>query len=213
MIFFLASIMFLVSDPLFIRWINSSLPEWIRLFALYFSDSSESKKFSSSDLKAILKLSWYKNEFDIDSDRGISVVHSIFNWLLIGRENLVGGDEVEDGEDDVETADCAGFFLINHIGRGAEGFAEDGERGGDEDDIETADCEEFFVNHAGRCAVSLHSANLVVVIAAVKTASIYRSWACRINLGSFFNNHSWGIVISLIVSSNSISCSKKALNR
>jgi hypothetical protein len=45
----------------------------------------------------------------------------------------------------------------------------------DENDVGTADCEKFFINHADRCAVSLHSANLIIVIAAVKTASIYRS--------------------------------------
>jgi hypothetical protein len=119
--------------------------------------------------------------------------------LLIDRENLVGDDE-----DGVEIADCAGFFLINYIDRGAEGFAEDDEIGGDEiedseieddeigdgeDGVGIADCEKFFLNHADRCAVPLHSANLVIVIAAVKTASMYRFWVCRINLGSFFNSY------------------------
>jgi hypothetical protein len=90
--------------------------------------------------------------------------------LLIGRENLV-----EDSEDDVETADCANFFLINHAGRGTEDFAGNGEIEGGEDGVRIADCEKFFLNYAGRCAVSLHSANLIIIIAAVKTANIYRS--------------------------------------
>jgi hypothetical protein len=90
--------------------------------------------------------------------------------LLIGREDLVESDE-----NDVEIADCADFFFINHIDRGAEGFAGDGEIGDGEDGVRIADCGEFFVIYVGRCAVSLHSANLVVIIAAVKTASIYRS--------------------------------------
>jgi hypothetical protein len=139
--------------------------------------------------------------------------------LLIDRENLVESDEIGNGEDDIETADCADFFLINHIGRGAEGFAgngengveiadyesfffanhadrgaegfaEDGEIGDDKDGVGTANCENFFINHANRCAVSLYSANLVIVIAAVKIASIYRFWICRINSGSFFINYS-----------------------
>jgi hypothetical protein len=94
--------------------------------------------------------------------------------LLVGREDLVEDNKVGGGEDGIETVDCAGFFLINHTNRGAEDFAEGGKRGGDEDGVGTADCEEFFINYVGRCAVSLHSANLVIIIAAVKTANIYR---------------------------------------
>jgi hypothetical protein len=120
--------------------------------------------------------------------------------LLIGRENLVGNDE-----NGVETADCAGFFLINYIGRSAEGFAGDNKIGNGENDIkiidcagfflinhisrgaedfaensennvEIADCEDFFfANYTNRCAVSLYSANLIIIIATVKTANIYRS--------------------------------------
>jgi hypothetical protein len=138
--------------------------------------------------------------------------------LLIDRENLVGGDKVEDGENGIETVnyagfffinyadrsaetfaednkvedgengveiiDCAGFFFINYISRGAEDFAGNGE-----DDVGIVDCEEFFINYADRCAVSLYSANLIIVIAAVKTANIYRFWIYRINSGSSFNNY------------------------
>jgi hypothetical protein len=55
--------------------------------------------------------------------------------LLIGREDLVGGNEIENGENGIKTADWVGFF---------------------------------FVSYAGRGAISPHSANFVVVIAAVK---------------------------------------------
>jgi hypothetical protein len=124
--------------------------------------------------------------------------------LLIGREDLVKDNKVEDSEDGIEITDCADFFLINYIDRGADGFAENseddidiadcenfffanyigrgaedfagnGEIENDEDSVGIADCEKFFVNYADRCAVSLHSANLVIIIAAVKTANIYRS--------------------------------------
>jgi hypothetical protein len=122
--------------------------------------------------------------------------------LLIGREDLVEDNEIGDGENDVEITDCAGFFLINHTDRGAEGFAENGENdietadcenfffanhtdrgaegfagngkiGDGEEDVETADCEKFFFNYADRCAVSLHSANLVIDRAAIEIASTY----------------------------------------
>jgi hypothetical protein len=99
---------------------------------------------------------------------------------LIDREDLVECDK-----NDIEIADCAGFFLINYIDRGAEDFAgndeiengeiRDDEIGDGEDGVGTADYEKFFLNYADRCAVSLHSANLVVIIAVIKTASIYRS--------------------------------------
>jgi hypothetical protein len=94
--------------------------------------------------------------------------------LLIGRENFVRSDKIGNGENGVEIIDCADFFLINHINRGAENFAENDKIGSDENDVGIADCEEFFFNYTDRCAVSLHFANLVIVIAAVKTASIYR---------------------------------------
>jgi hypothetical protein len=75
----------------------------------------------------------------------------------------------EDGENDIEITDCAGFFLINHADRGTEGFVGDGENG-----IRTANYVRFFlVNYAGRGAVSPYSANFVVVIAAIEIASIY----------------------------------------
>jgi hypothetical protein len=90
--------------------------------------------------------------------------------LLIDRENFV-----EDDKDGVEIIDCADFFLINYIDRGAEDFAGNGEIENDEDSVGIADCEKFFVNYADRCAVSLHSANLIIIITAVKIADIYRS--------------------------------------
>jgi hypothetical protein len=45
--------------------------------------------------------------------------------------------------------------------------------GNGENDVETADCEEFFLNHAGRCAVSLYSANLIIDKIITETANIY----------------------------------------
>jgi hypothetical protein len=38
--------------------------------------------------------------------------------LLVGRENLVGRNEVGDSEDGVGIADCENFFLISYIDRG-----------------------------------------------------------------------------------------------
>jgi hypothetical protein len=70
-------------------------------------------------------------------------ISSFLVWLLVGREGL-GGGEIGGGE----------------IGSG-------------EEDIGIADCEEFFLNYAGCCAVSVHSANLIVDRAAIETASIY----------------------------------------
>jgi hypothetical protein len=64
-------------------------------------------------------------------------------WLLVGREDL-GGGEIENGE----------------IGGGEEG-------------VGIADCEEFFFNYAGRCAVSLYSANLIIDRAAIEIANTY----------------------------------------
>jgi hypothetical protein len=95
--------------------------------------------------------------------------------LLIDREDLVKDDKIENGENDIEIADYADFFLINYAGRGAEGFAENDKIEGDENDIKTANCADFFlINYTDRCAVSLYSANLIIIIAAAKTASIYR---------------------------------------
>jgi hypothetical protein len=56
---------------------------------------------------------------------------------LIGRESLEGG-KIKDSK----------------IG--------DGEIENDEEDIEIADYEKFFLNYAGRCAVSIHSANFII---------------------------------------------------
>jgi hypothetical protein len=120
-----------------------------------------------------------KNDKIRDGENGVEIADYADFFLInhIGRsaEGFAGGDEIGDGEDDVEIADYEDFFFANHAGRSVEGFAGDGEIGNGEDDIGIADCEKFFVNYAGRCAVSLHSANLVIVIAAVKTASMYRS--------------------------------------
>jgi hypothetical protein len=55
---------------------------------------------------------------------------------------------------------------------GREGLG-DGKIGDGEEDVETADCEEFFFNYADRCAVSIHSANLIINRAAIEIANIY----------------------------------------
>jgi hypothetical protein len=68
--------------------------------------------------------------------------------LLIGREDL------EDGE-----------IKNNKI--------EGGEIKNDKKDIETADYEKFFLNHTNRCAISLHSANLIINKAAIEIANTY----------------------------------------
>jgi hypothetical protein len=115
---------------------------------LYYSDNSGSKNLSSSDLKAILELSWCEKEFDSEGDESISIARPISSWLnavvifkfsmsvscrisfflvwlLVGREGLGGGEiknsEIEDGE----------------IG--------DNKIRGDEEDVEIVDCEEFFL--------------------------------------------------------------------
>jgi hypothetical protein len=109
-----------------------------------------------------------------DNENGIETANCADFFLInyIGRsaEDFAGGNEIGNGENDIEIADCADFFFINHIDRGAEGFAGNGEN-----NIEIADCENFFfANYINRCAVSLHSANLIIIIAIVKTANIYR---------------------------------------
>jgi hypothetical protein len=68
--------------------------------------------------------------------------------LLIGRENLEN-DKIEDGE------------------------IEDDEIEDDEKDVGITDCEKFFFNYADRCAVSVHSANLIVNKIAIEIASTY----------------------------------------
>jgi hypothetical protein len=109
-----------------------------------------------------------------DGENGIEIVDYagffLINYIDRSAETFAEDNNVEDGEDDIEIVDYAGLFLINHIGRGAEGFAGNGE-----DDVEIVDCEKFFINYIGCCAVSLYSANLIVIIVAIKTASIYRS--------------------------------------
>jgi hypothetical protein len=68
--------------------------------------------------------------------------------LLVGREDLEGG-EIKNGE------------------------IEDGEIENDKKNIGTADYEKFFLNYIDRCAISIHSANLVIDRAAIETANIY----------------------------------------
>jgi hypothetical protein len=63
--------------------------------------------------------------------------------LLVGRENLKN-DEIEDSE------------IENN-----------------ENDIEIADCEKFFLNYIDRCAVSLHSANLIINKDTIEITNIY----------------------------------------
>jgi hypothetical protein len=74
-------------------------------------------------------------------------------WLLVGRENLEGG-EIEGGE--IEG-----------------GEIRDGKIEDDEKDIGIADCEEFFLNYIDRCAVSIYSANLIINKTAIETANTY----------------------------------------
>jgi hypothetical protein len=50
---------------------------------------------------------------------------------------------------------------------------EGGKIGGGENGVEIADCEEFFLNYIDRCAVSLHSANLIVNRVTAETANTY----------------------------------------
>jgi hypothetical protein len=68
--------------------------------------------------------------------------------MLVGREGLEGG-KIRGGE----------------IG--------DGEIGSGEDGVGIAGCEKFFFNYINCCAVSLHSANLVVNKVTVEIASTY----------------------------------------
>jgi hypothetical protein len=74
-------------------------------------------------------------------------ISSFLVWLLVGREGLeseIGGGEIGNNE-----------------------------IGDDEEDIETADCEEFLFNYINYCAVSIHSANLIMDRAAIETANTY----------------------------------------
>jgi hypothetical protein len=68
--------------------------------------------------------------------------------LLVGRENLENGkiknDKIEDGE------------IKNS-----------------EKNIEIANYEKFFLNYINRCAVSIHSANLIINKAAIEIANTY----------------------------------------
>jgi hypothetical protein len=114
-----------------------------------------------------------------NSENDIKIVNYadffLINHTNRSAEDFAGDDKIEDGENDIEIADCANFFLINHTDRDAENFAENDEIKDDKNNIGTTDYEEFFINYADRCAVSLHSANLIIIITAVKIADIYRS--------------------------------------
>jgi hypothetical protein len=55
---------------------------------------------------------------------------------------------------------------------GREGL-EGGEIENDEDGVGIADCEKFFLNYADRCAISLHSANLIINRVTVETVNTY----------------------------------------
>jgi hypothetical protein len=68
--------------------------------------------------------------------------------LLIGRKNLGNGEIKNNKIENDEIKD-------------------------NENDIETADYEKFFFNYIDRCAVSLHSANLIINKATIETASTY----------------------------------------
>jgi hypothetical protein len=43
----------------------------------------------------------------------------------------------------------------------------------DEKDIEIADCEKFFFNYTDRCAISIHSANLIIDKTTIEIANTY----------------------------------------
>jgi hypothetical protein len=68
--------------------------------------------------------------------------------LLVGRENLksgkIGNDKIGGGK-----------IRDN------------------KENVEIADCEKFFLNYIDRCAISLHSANLIIDRATAETANIY----------------------------------------
>jgi hypothetical protein len=42
-----------------------------------------------------------------------------------------------------------------------------------EENIETADCEKFFLDYINRCAISIHSASLIINKAAIEIANTY----------------------------------------
>jgi hypothetical protein len=63
--------------------------------------------------------------------------------LLVGREGL---EDDKIGDDEIED---------------------------DEDNVGTADCEKFFLNYTDRCAVSFHSANLIINRAAIEITNTY----------------------------------------
>jgi hypothetical protein len=67
-------------------------------------------------------------------------ISSFLIWLLVGRENLEGG-EIEDSKNGIEIADY----------------------------------EKFFLNYVDRCAISLHSANLIIDRTTAETANTYWS--------------------------------------
>jgi hypothetical protein len=129
---------------------------------LYSSDNSGSKNSSFLDLKAILELFWCEKMFDSESDKGISVARPISNWL----------NAVVILKFSISVSCCISSFLIWLL-VGREDLEGDKIKDG-EDDVEIVDYEKFFLNYAGRCAILLHFANFVIIITAVKTASMYR---------------------------------------
>jgi hypothetical protein len=50
---------------------------------------------------------------------------------------------------------------------------EDNEIENGEEDVGIADCEEFLFNYTDRCAILIHSANLIMDKAAIEIANIY----------------------------------------
>jgi hypothetical protein len=69
-------------------------------------------------------------------------------WLLIGREDLEGG-EIKDSE--IE----------------GDGI------GDSEENIGIADCEKYFLKYVNRCAVSVYSANLIINRVTIEIANTY----------------------------------------
>jgi hypothetical protein len=133
---------------------------------LYSSDSSGSKNPSSSDLKAILKLSWYEIKIDFESDKSALIAYPISSWL-----NIVAIFKFS-----ISVSCFISFFLIwLLVGRESLGSGEikDSEIENGEEGVGIADCEKFFLNYINRCAISLHSANLIIDKATVEIANTY----------------------------------------
>jgi hypothetical protein len=67
------------------------------------------------------------------------------------------------------------FFLVwLLVGRESlESEIRNDEIGNNKENIEIADCEKFLFNYINRCAISIHSANLIIDKAAIETANTY----------------------------------------